>query len=228
MVNTCPSNINVHPGLSLLSGRKKKCTRDEIERDEAHAKADTLATREATEASQHEDIVRIAAMENSIQQEDDARQAHANRPDLCYGSQSSNVTQTFPGRTLSQTSVSKPAKPSHSSNVSDNQDDEDEGKEDEGSKSEANNSEGTTYQKEVDPEPEDASACDEDDVVEEENIDINSPPASTVLNTESDTESDSHATAKHIARKNGKVCFCLFVVPSQHHLLTHGDITESH
>jgi hypothetical protein len=210
----------------LLSGRKKKRTRDKIERDEARAKADALAAREATEASQHEDIVHIAAMEDLIQQEDDAQQAHANRPDLCYGSQSSNMTQTFPGRTLSRTSVSKPAKPGHSSNVSDNQDDEDEGKEDEGGESEANDLEGTTYWKEVDPELEDASACDEDDVVEEENMDINSPPASTVLNTKSDTESDSHATANHIARKNGKVCFHLFVVPSQHHSLTRGDINR--
>ncbi|KAF8258881.1 hypothetical protein EI94DRAFT_1814429 [Lactarius quietus] len=92
MVNTCPFNANAHPGLVAHSARKKKCTREEIKWDEAQAKADTIAAREAAAASQHENLKHIAAIEDSIQQEDDAQWAHANRPDLHFGLQSSNTT----------------------------------------------------------------------------------------------------------------------------------------
>ena len=87
MVGTRKSNADAHPGLVMVASQQKRRSKRQILADEASAKADAIATRKAILARERELLERIGSIEDTIQREDDALQAHAARPDLRIGSQ---------------------------------------------------------------------------------------------------------------------------------------------
>lgn len=101
MVVTRKANANAHPGLAVVANQQKRRSKQQILADKASAKADAIATREAILARECELLNRIALMEDNIQREDDALQAHAARPDICHGSRPSGSSRKRPISTSS-------------------------------------------------------------------------------------------------------------------------------
>jgi hypothetical protein len=107
MVDTRESNADAHPGLVVLASQQKRHTKQQILADKANAKAVAVATRRAILAREHELLEHIGLIEDTIQQEDDVLQAHANRPDLCHGSEPSSQKRS---RTMSKHNIATPSK----------------------------------------------------------------------------------------------------------------------
>ena len=91
-VTTHKSNASVHPGDIVRKAQKKKHTKKEMEDNRAKAQAESLAAKQEAARKHHVVISTIASLKASVERDEEAVRAHANRPDLCDGP--SNLTQT--------------------------------------------------------------------------------------------------------------------------------------
>ena len=70
-----------------MDSKQKRRTRKQIKDNEAQVEAEAIAAREYREVKDREKLMCIADMQTSIQQDKEAIQVHAIRPDHCHGSQ---------------------------------------------------------------------------------------------------------------------------------------------
>ena len=78
MVSTREKNANAHPGCIVLEGQQPRRTRKQIEDDKARSQA-AKSLNNAIRRSNHDCLKQ---MEDSMENEEEARFRHAMRPDL--------------------------------------------------------------------------------------------------------------------------------------------------
>lgn len=92
-VSTRKANASVHPGQILLNSQQTRCTKQQVEDDNAMAKAAAHASQERA-AEKHRAVVeRIAQLEDEVALVEKDMQTHANRPDL-----QNRLTKSVSGR----------------------------------------------------------------------------------------------------------------------------------
>jgi len=77
-VSTRKTNAEAHPGRIVLVSQQPWCTKRQIKEDDAHLKA----TKDRVDALRRGDLDRLAQMEDTMEEEEEARRLHAARPDL--------------------------------------------------------------------------------------------------------------------------------------------------
>ena len=100
-VITRGANANVHPGDVVRKAQQNRRTKEEIAEDKAKAKAEANAARQEVATKHRAVISTIMALKSSVEREEEAIRAQANRPDLQYCSPSATwraLTQGLPVR----------------------------------------------------------------------------------------------------------------------------------
>jgi hypothetical protein len=87
-VVTRETNANAHPGHIVQKVQRKKRTKQEIADDKAKAQAKSIAAKQEAARKHHDMISTIAGLKATVEREEQAIRAHANRPDLQYSSPS--------------------------------------------------------------------------------------------------------------------------------------------
>lgn len=97
-IGTRKSNAEAHPGRILLESQPSRRTKQQIESDVSKAKAEAEAEAERQRAV----LIRIAELEHSAEQEEQAVRMHANRPDLHHSSRrgTTRLTLRIPRREM--------------------------------------------------------------------------------------------------------------------------------
>jgi len=77
-VSTRKTNAEAHPGRIVLVSQQPRRTKRQIKEDDARLKA----TKDRVDALRRGDLDRLAQMEDTMEEEEEARRLHAARPDL--------------------------------------------------------------------------------------------------------------------------------------------------